>query len=258
MKIEAKNISFSIGEKEIISHIDLKAESGEFIGIVGPNGSGKSTMLKNLYRYYQPNSGLITVNEKDIKRHSAKETAKHLAVVSQDSPVNFEFSVREIVLMGRSPHKNLLETDNLQDEKIADEALEKVGLLEYGGRSVTTLSGGEKQRVMLARALAQKAKILILDEPTNHLDVYYQLQFMDLIDSLEITVVGALHDLNIAAKYCDKIYVIKDGEIKVSGTPEEVFTVVHLKEIFQIHTDISRHPINNNLNITYLSRVHGA
>lgn len=255
MHIGVENVAFSIQGKQIISEIDLETHSGEFVGIIGPNGSGKSTLLKNIYRVHQPDCGKITMNHEEILKLSMKETAKNMAVVSQESSSSFDFSVREIVLMGRAPHKKMLETDNAGDGQIADEALEKVGMSEYEHRSIATLSGGEKQRVMVARALAQQAKVLVLDEPTNHLDVHHQLQLMDLIKNLGITTVTVLHDLNIAARYCDRIYIMNHGQIAASGTPEEVFTEEILREVFRVHTSIITHPKTGKIHITFLSSI---
>lgn len=253
MEINVEGVSFGVQEKEIISDIYFRAKPGQIVGVIGPNGSGKSTLLKNIYRVHEPDLGRILLNDEEIKTMSAKKTAQKMAVLSQDSSGSFDFSVREIVLMGRAPHKKLLESDTAEDLQIADEALEKVGLSDYKNRSITTLSGGERQRVMLARALTQQAKVLILDEPTNHLDIHHQLQLMDLVKTLDVTVVTALHDLNIAAQYCDWIYVMKEGEIAMSGRPASVLTEEMLEDVFRVHTHIVEHPITKNTHITFLS-----
>lgn len=253
MQLNVDGVSFSMQGKRIISDIDLQAKPGEFVGIIGPNGSGKSTLLKNIYRVNKPEYGKITLDHEDIYELSAKKTAQKMAVVSQESSGLFDFSVRELVLMGRAPHKKMMESDTTEDGHIADEALQKVGLTDYSDRSITTLSGGEKQRVMIARALAQQAKVLVLDEPTNHLDVHHQLQLMDLVKKLNITVITALHDLNIASSYCDRIYVMKDGEIVKSGSPEEVLEEETLQEVFRVNTSIIKHPITGKTHITFLS-----
>lgn len=253
MQLNVDDVSFGIREKQIISNINLHAKSGEIVGIIGPNGSGKSTLLKNIYRVNKPDAGKISLNYRDIHSLTAKETAQNMAVVNQDSSSVFDFSVKEIVLMGRAPHKNVLDTDTAEDENIADEALRKVGLYDYANRSITTLSGGEKQRVMIARALAQQAKVFVLDEPTNHLDVHQQLQLMDLIKALKLTVITALHDLNIASTYCDRIYVMAQGQIVTYGTPEEVLTEKTMQEVFRVHTSIITHPITGKTHITFLS-----
>lgn len=253
MQINVEDVSFSMQEKRIISDIYLQAKSGQFVGIIGPNGSGKSTLLKNIYRVNKPDCGKITLDNEEIYKLSAKETSQKMAVVSQESSGLFDFSVREIILMGRAPHKKMMESDTAEDRDITEEALHKVGLADYGDRSITTLSGGEKQRVMVARALAQQAKVLVLDEPTNHLDVHHQLQLMDLVKTLNVTVITALHDLNIASSYCDQIYVMNQGEIVRSGTPEEVLTETTLQEVFRVNTSIIKHPITGKTHITFLS-----
>lgn len=253
MQVSVRDVSFSIQEKQLISDIYMQAKSGEMVGIIGPNGSGKSTLLKNIYRVHKPDKGKIMFDNEELHLLSVKKTAQKMAVVSQDSSGLFDFSVREIVLMGRAPHKKVMESDSISDKNIAEEALQKVGLSNYANRSIMTLSGGEKQRVMLARALTQQAKILILDEPTNHLDVHHQLQLMDVVKTLDITVITALHDLNIAASYCDSIYVMNHGEIVKSGPPEDVLTEATLREVFRVNTSIIQHPITGKTHITYLS-----
>ena len=180
----------------------------------------------------------------DIKLTSAgflmgyKETARFLGVVAQHNIYDFDFSVRDIVLMGRSPHKKTMEQDNAEDRRIAREALARVGLSGFEERTFAELSGGEQQRVILARALAQQTRALILDEPTNHLDVKYQLQLLNTVKSLDLTVVAAFHDLNLAGLYCDEIYVLKDGRVRAAGAPWEVLTAPLIEEVYGVHADI--------------------
>ena len=161
-----------------------------------------------------------------------------MGVVAQHNYYNFDFSVREVVLMGRSPHKKALERDNAEDYAIVAEALEKVGMAGFAARSFSTLSGGEQQRVILARALAQQTPCLILDEPTNHLDITHQLQLLKIVKQLDVTVISAIHDLNIAAMFCDRLYVLKNGEIVAEGTPREVLTRKLIREIYEVESDI--------------------
>ncbi|MBY7142306.1 ABC transporter ATP-binding protein [Virgibacillus sp. NKC19-3] len=253
MQVDVDHVSFSIQEKQIISDIHFQAKSGQLVGIIGPNGCGKSTLLKNIYRLYKPDCGRIMLDHKNMNEIPSKEVAQKLAVVSQEPAGIFDFSVREIVLMGRAPHKKMMESDSLKDQNIAEKALHQVGLDSYGDRSITTLSGGEKQRVMVARALTQQARVLVLDEPTNHLDIDHQLQLMDLVKTLNVTVITALHDLNMASSYCDWIYVMNHGEIVKSGTPETVLTEAILQEVFRVNTHIIKHPITGKTHITFLS-----
>ena len=178
------------------------------------------------------------LGRQDISKMSVKESAKKLAVVAQHNYYNFDFSVGEVVLMGRSPHKKSLEPDNSEDYDIVNESLEKVGMLGFKNRSFSTLSGGEQQRVILARALAQQTPCLILDEPTNHLDIKYQLSLLNIVKSLNLTIISAIHDLNIASMYCDRLFVMKNGRIVGMGTPQEVLTKEFIKEIYDIDVEI--------------------
>ena len=238
MNICATDIKMEIGNNEILKGVSIDSKNREFIGIIGPNGSGKSTLLKCIYRILNPNNGCIMLGEEDISKMSVKESAKKLAVVAQHNYYNFDFSVGEVVLMGRSPHKKSLEPDNSEDYDIVNESLEKVGMLGFKNRSFSTLSGGEQQRVILARALAQQTPCLILDEPTNHLDIKYQLSLLNIVKSLNLTIISAIHDLNIASMYCDRLFVMKNGRIVGMGTPQEVLTKEFIKEIYDIDVEI--------------------
>ena len=238
MNICATDIKMEIGNNEILKGVSIDSKNREFIGIIGPNGTGKSTLLKCIYRILKPNNGCIMLGEEDISKMSVKESAKKLAVVAQHNYYNFDFSVGEVVLMGRSPHKKSLEPDNSEDYDIVNESLEKVGMLGFKNRSFSTLSGGEQQRVILARALAQQTPCLILDEPTNHLDIKYQLSLLNIVKSLNLTIISAIHDLNIASMYCDRLFVMKNGRIVGMGTPQEVLTKEFIKEIYDIDVEI--------------------
>lgn len=238
MEISAKDLEVFLEGTRIIKGMSVEIKDKEFVGILGPNGSGKSTLLKCIYRVLHPKSGEVQLNGKAIQAYSVKESAREMAVVAQHNYYNFDFSVQDVVLMGRSPHKKAMERDNANDFGIVLESLEKVGMKEFRDRSFSTLSGGEQQRVILARALAQKTNCLVLDEPTNHLDIKYQLQLMDIVRSLNLTVVSAIHDLNIAAMYCDKIFVVKDGKIVAFGTPEEVLTKEFIKEVYEVDVEL--------------------
>ena len=203
--ITAEGVSFSWGQARILQEVSLCAGKGKFVGVIGPNGSGKSTLLKCIYRVLHQDAGCIFLDGKENTKMGYKETARFLGVVAQHNIYDFDFSVRDIVLMGRSPHKKTMEQDNAEDRRIAREALARVGLSGFEERTFAELSGGEQQRVILARALAQQTRALILDEPTNHLDVKYQLQLLNTVKSLDLTVVAAFHDLNLAGLYCDEI-----------------------------------------------------
>lgn len=238
MRVDAKNISFAYNDRKILRDVNLSVSDGEFAGIIGPNGSGKSTLLKCMCRIFEPAEGTVYVGGKPLKQMSFKESARKVSVVSQHNYYNFDFSVRDVVLMGRSPHKKAMERDNAQDYRIVTDALKKVGMESMQARIFSTLSGGEQQRVILARALAQKTECLLLDEPTNHLDIKYQLELMDIVKHLGKTVIAAIHDLNIAAMYCDVIHVLKDGNIIDSGTPSEILTPELIKQVYDVDAEV--------------------
>ncbi|MEG1066995.1 MAG: ABC transporter ATP-binding protein, partial [Erysipelotrichaceae bacterium] len=180
-----------IEKTSILKGVDIDVKNKEFVGIIGPNGSGKSTFLKCIYRILKPSSGIIKLDELDISKLSIKESSKKMAVVSQHNYYDFDFNVGEIVLMGRSPHKKMMERDSQEDYDIMNEALRKVDMIHCKDRNFNTLSGGEQQRIILARALVQETDCLILDEPTNHLDIKYQLQLMNIVKTLNIEVIAA-------------------------------------------------------------------
>ena len=240
MNISAKDIHLSYGAREILKGVDIHSENGEFVGLIGPNGSGKSTLLKCIYRILKPNAGQVFLDEEELRAMSIKESARKMGVVAQHNYYNFEFTVREVVMMGRAPHKKALERDNAKDYEIVEEALKTVGMEEFAQRSFSTLSGGEQQRVILARALAQQTPCLILDEPTNHLDITHQLQLMRIVKNLSATVISAIHDLNIAAMFCDRIYALKEGRIIVQGTPREVLTEDFIRQVYQVDAEIAK------------------
>ena len=236
MNVKAEDIKLSYGAEAILKGVSMEAGNREFVGLIGPNGSGKSTLLKCVYRVLSPDKGAVFLDGKPLKDMNYKTSARSLGVVAQHNYYNFDFSVREVVLMGRSPHKKALERDNAEDYAIVAEALKTVGMAEFADRSFSTLSGGEQQRVILA--LAQQTPCLILDEPTNHLDITHQLQLLKIVKKLDATVISAIHDLNIAAMFCDRIYVLKNGEIVAQGTPREILTRELIREIYEVESDI--------------------
>ena len=219
MDIRVEALQAVLGGTQILRGVELQVGQRELVGVIGPNGSGKSTLLKCIYRVLKPAAGAVYLDGKDLENYSFKQSARRVAVVAQHNYYNFDFTVQDVVLMGRAPHKR---------------ALDRVGMAAFAGRSFSTLSGGEQQRVILARALAQDTPCLILDEPTNHLDIKYQLQLMDIVKGLDRTVVAAIHDLNIAAMYCDRLYALKDGEIVAVGTPGEVLTPDFIRRVYEV------------------------
>lgn len=236
--IRVKNVSFSTNNVKICKNMDLSIKKGTFYGIIGPNGSGKSTLLKQICRILAPTEGMICLNGMDVRTMSFKETAKQMGVLLQENGSEFEYTVREIIMMGRAPHHVGMQGDTKEDSDIACECLKKVGMLNEIDRVFNTLSGGEKQRVLLARALAQQADILLLDEPTNNLDIGYQYQMFELLKELPFTIFMIVHDLNLASLFCDKIAVIQAGKIIQNGTPQEVITEELLRNVFSVEAKV--------------------
>ncbi len=253
LKIE--NLTFSYNKKDVLKNVSFDVKKGEFVGLIGPNGSGKSSVLKNIYRSLSPKKGLILLEDENLVKMSFKKSAKKMAVVGQENEIFFDFLVEEIVAMGRSPHKKMFEIDDENDKKIVMKSLEYLGIEDLAKRSYRNLSGGEKQRVIIARALAQEADFLVLDEPTNHLDISYQMQIFELIKGLDVTVLSAIHDLNLAALFCDRLIVLKDGEIVLEGTPAEILTPENIFDIFGVNADVELNSNTNKPSITYLPKA---
>ena len=251
-KVQVKNLRFSIDKKEILKDISFEIPKGSFVGVIGPNGCGKSTLLKNIYRLYKPSSGSILLDNKELSKMKDKDCAKEIAVLAQESNTHFDFTVEQIVKMGRYPYKSVFEDYSKADLQMVKEMLRKVGLESFGERSFSELSGGEKQRTLIARALVQNTNFLILDEPTNHLDIGYQIQLMDLVKGLNITTLSAIHDMNLAAMYCDYLIVMKDGKIIKFGTVEDVINSEMLKDIFGVNAHVGVNPVNKKLQVSFM------
>lgn len=236
--VTLKNLSFNVHDTLILDTINLSVDKNDMIGIIGPNGSGKTTMVKHFYRAINPKASTVFIYGEDINNLNYRQSAQKVSVMRQENTSDFKFTVMDMVMLGRSPYLEFFESFKENDRKIAYDALKKVGMTAYVDKDYAVLSGGEKQRVLIARALVQQADILILDEPTNHLDVYYQWSLMDSITKLNKTVISVFHDLNLAATFCQKLFVIKAGKIILEGTPKEVLTEKLLGEIFNVKVSI--------------------
>jgi len=254
MRLIIENMTFSYDERqaEAVDDVSLYVNKGEFVGLIGPNGSGKSTVLKNLYRALTPHKGKVTLDGENLFAMSHKKAAQKLGVVGQENDVPFDFLVEEIVAMGRSPHKKLFDIDTAHDKYMVHHALEHLGMENMAKRSYLHLSGGEKQRVIIARVIAQESDFLLLDEPTNHLDINYQLQIFDFVKRLGVTVLSAMHDLNMAALYCDRLYVLKEGKVALHGTPGEILTPENIYNVYGVRCDVMTHPVTGKASITFL------
>lgn len=221
------------------------------LGIIGPNGAGKSTLLRCIYRYIKPDSGQIRLFGQEITHLSSKAFAREVAVVLQDTPHHFELTTAQLVAIGLTPHKGPFEFTNSADRVLVSDALEKVGLTHKSKQSYEHLSGGEKQRALIARAIVQQPKLLILDEPTNHLDIRYQIQIMELLRSIGITVITSIHDLNLASAMCDRLLLLEEGKCISYGSPKEVLTEHAIGEVFGVCSHVTFHPQHGNPQICY-------
>lgn len=225
MRLVVQGLAVELDGCSIVADAELVVEAGEFVGLVGPNGCGKSTLLRSIYRALRPSAGLISLDDDDLWRLPAKEAARRVAVVAQEGPSDMDFTVDEVVALGRTPHKRPLDRDTEEDRKSCADALERVDMAGARERSYTTLSGGEKQRVQVARALAQRSHLHLLDEPTNHLDIRYQLEILSLVRGLGHSTLAAIHDLNLASQYCDRIHVMAADELDPEHPHDRAFSV---------------------------------
>lgn len=242
MTISLQNLSVDAGRRRIVSDVCLDVPSGSFVGLLGPNGSGKSTILKTIYGVNRPAAGAVLVDGTSIHDLPSREAARRIAVVSQETSVEFDIRVEEMVMLARFAHKGRFERNTDDDYDIVREALEAVGCGHLISRSFHQLSGGEKQLVLVARALAQQADHIVLDEPTNHLDIRHQSEVLDIVASRGVTVLAALHDLGVAALYCDHVYLLADGQIQHSGTPADVITAENIKAVYRTDVLVVPHP----------------
>ncbi|GHE27606.1 ABC transporter ATP-binding protein [Streptomyces vinaceus] len=252
VELTVEGVRYETGGHTLLRGVDLAARPGETVGVVGPNGSGKTTLLRCVYGTLVPTAGRVLLDGADAAALGAKERARRVAVVPQDAAGTFGLTVREVVAMGRSPHKRFWEQDGPDDVRRVAEALETVGAGGFADRPYDGLSGGERQRALVARALVQDPGLLALDEPTNHLDIRYQLEVLGLVRSLAATALLVLHDLNLAAAYCDRLYVLAGGRVAASGTPSQVLTEELLAEVYGVRTRIVTHPATGAPNIVYL------
>ncbi|CAI3318665.1 ABC transporter ATP-binding protein [Enterococcus cecorum] len=251
MKLTIEHLNLSIKQRTLLEDISLKTKDSQFVGLIGANGSGKSTLLKTIYKTLKPDSGEIYLDELNILHSSEKKVAQNLSVVSQFNELSFDLTVKQMVMLGRTPHKRLLEQENKQDLQIVEHALKTTNLLDYQDRSFLSLSGGEKQRVILARAIAQDPQFMILDEPCNHLDIRYQLEIMEIVKNLDIGILAALHSLEDACRYCDELYVLKHGNIIAHGKPKEILTETLIEEVYGVKCKIYQNPITQQLGFYY-------
>lgn len=252
--LAVKNLTFAYAEQLIVERINFIVPEHHFVGIVGANGSGKSTILKCIYGSLQPQAGDVYLDGINTKNLKSKEIARYMAVVGQENTVAFNFTVEEVVAMGRTPYKRAFELDTRRDHEAVQEALDLLRISHLAKRSFMHLSGGEKQRALIARALAQDTKLLVLDEPTNHLDISFQLEIFEQLRKLGKTVLSAIHDLNLASLFCDDLVVLGDEQLKCVGKTEDVLTAELIREVFNVSSDVSYHDKTGKKNVVFLPK----
>lgn len=251
--IQIKNLNFYYDNEKILEDIELKINPGEFVGIIGPNGSGKTTLLKNICQVLKPNTGTILIDGRI--HYKPKELAQKLAVVSENESVNFDFTVLEVVLMGRAPFLGRFQQEGKEDIEIAKRSMAATDTLQFIERPITQLSAGERQRVFIAQCLAQTPKIILLDEPTNYLDINHKIRIFNLLSLLNkengVTILSILHDLNLASRYCQRLVLMSKGKIFASGATEDVLTVINIQKVYGIDVIIRQDETTGKLIILY-------
>jgi iron complex transport system ATP-binding protein len=257
--IEVKELNWQIGNARILKDIGLQLDKNSFVGIIGPNGSGKTTLLRNISSWYKPDAGTVLIHGRDVLSYTSRALAHEMAFVTQNARIEFEFTAMDIVLMGRSPYISRFGSETQEDIEKSRKIMELTKTWELKDRSVTTLSAGEMQRVMIARALVQDTPILLMDEPISNLDINHQIQIMDLIKGYQrekgVTVVMVLHDLNIAAQYCEKLILLNRGEIFCSGEPESVLTRDNIRAVYGIDVHIMENPLSGHPMVVPISTL---
>ncbi|MGE7369053.1 ABC transporter ATP-binding protein [Neorhizobium sp. NPDC001467] len=252
MSIRTDNITWKIGRKTILDGVSFEAQPGEMLGLLGPNGSGKTSLLRLLAGLKTPHSGSVTLDGRDLRSIGRRVMAQRIAFVEQHATTNSNLRVIDVVKLGRFPHRSMFSGWSTADDDAVAQALARAGMTEKRNERWQSLSGGERQRAHIARALAQSPKELILDEPTNHLDIQHQISLMRLVSDLPITSIIAMHDLNHAAMFCDRLIVLQRGRIVASGAPEEVLRQDLLNDVFAVDARIEVSPHHKRPHVHFL------
>lgn len=257
--LEINNIDFSYNEKSVLKDISLSISKGEFLSIIGPNGSGKSTILKLITKLNTPNKGEILLNNVNIKDINQRDLAKSISLVPQNTYIEYEFSVKELITMGRFPYKKRFERESKDDYAIVNKAMERTNTKYLEDRLITEISGGETQRVTIARALAQETDIILLDEPTSFLDINHQIEILNLLRDLnkeeKKTILLVIHDINLAARYSDRIMILKDGLVMDIGQPEDVITKENILKAYNLKAEIEYNKFIDSISLTAIETI---
>lgn len=252
MTLAANAVRWLAGRKVIVDGVTVSVEPGQTLGLIGPNGSGKSSLIRLLAGLRAPETGGVLLDGRPMAGLGRRDLARRVAVVEQHSSTEANVTVLDVVRLGRTPHRSALSPWTSKDDVIVTEALERVGLADRRDQFWHTLSGGERQRVQLARALAQSPAYLILDEPTNHLDIQHQIDILRLVADLPVTTIVAIHDLNLAARFCDRIAVLSAGRLVALGSPAEIFTESLIADVFGVGAHVQTSDYHGRLHIQFL------
>lgn len=261
LAVEAQALSFSVDARRLLDGVDLRAESGQFVGLVGPNGAGKTTLLRSLSNVLSYHEGTVRLLGENLNTLPARQVAEILALVPQIAPYTQGFTAFELVLMGRYPHMGRFQVEGKEDDRVAERAMRLTETESFTTRTLETLSGGERQRVFLARAIAQQPRVLLLDEPTSNLDVLHQLKILTLVRELVndgLTAVAAIHDLNMAARFCDRLVLLADGQVQTEGAPGDVLTAETIEAVFGVEAAVYREPATGALAISLIGVAESA
>ena len=247
--LTVENLQAGYGDKRVLENVTLEVAAGQFLGLLGPNGCGKTTLLRAIRGTLPPQGGCVRLEGRDLQSISKQSLARTMAYLPQDLVVELDFTVRELALMGRSPHLSRFATESDEDRRAADAAMQRADVLHLADRPVTALSGGERRRALIAMCLAQEPRIFLLDEPTNHLDLAHQLSILDLLLRLNreagLVVVAVFHDLNLAAEYCDRVLMLDRGQVVAVGPPVDVLTIERIRSVYGVTVSLQRNPISN-------------
>ncbi len=257
LPLSRDDVSGEIAGSRLVHPLPLDVRAGEVVGLLGPNGSGKSTALRCVYRALNPSAGTVLLDGVDLTLQSLRDTARRIAALTQDSRAELDFTVEEVVALGRAPHQRGNLRLSARERELCREALRRMDITHLAGRSVLTLSGGERQRVLVARALVQEPAVLVLDEPTNHLDVRHQVELLRFLRGCGLTVLVALHDLNLAAAVCHRIALLREGTLAACGKPAEVLTPDTVREVFGVDVTPVVHPVTGVPQLLYDVPVDG-
>ena len=251
MEMRLEGLSVDLGGRSILRALTLDVPSGQVVGLVGPNGSGKSTALRCVYRALSPSTGRVLVGEADLTAMGLRDAARHVAALTQEGGSDLDFTVEELVALGRAPHLRGNQPLGARERELCHQAMARMEVTHLARRGVLELSGGERQRVLVARALVQEPHVLVLDEPTNHLDVRHQLDLLGLLREVGVSVLVVLHDLNLAAAACDVIGVLSEGSLVAAGPPDKVLTEHTLREVFGVEATVVAHPLTGDPQLLY-------